>query len=133
MKQSIFHFAASLTLALLLTACARNPAVNQPDTDSSFGGTIDKIDLVNQLVTVQHWPLYKTFKAGPSCEITIPGKNTTTTLADLKVGDMVIVDYQGTGKILEASRLARRSREYIREKEEQYERLEEMLNPSPNR
>jgi len=50
----------------------------------------------------------------------------------LKVGDPVSVAYQGTGNILEANRITLRSREYIREKEEQYERLQEMLLPSPN-
>ena len=134
MKRSIIHFVLGAVLAGLVTACAHHkPATGvKMEVDNAFQGSIDKIDVKNQSVTVQHWPLFKTFKVGPLCEISVPSKDSGTTLADLKVGDFVIVAYQGTGTGLEATRIATRSREFVREKEEQYERLEEMLYPSPN-
>jgi len=72
MKRSIRQLLTGIIFASLLAACAHHPKVVQAPTDSSFQGSIDRIDRVNELVTVQHWPLYKTFKVTSQCDITIP-------------------------------------------------------------
>jgi hypothetical protein len=43
-----------------------------------------------------------------------------------------MVTYEDVDGVLVARRFARRSNEYIRERQEQLQRLEEMLYPSPN-
>jgi hypothetical protein len=64
-------------------------------------------------------------------EVAIPDKQVAT-LADLKTDDPVIVSYEEIGGVLVADRIERRSKEYIKEKQEQWERLDKMLNPNPN-
>jgi hypothetical protein len=106
------------------------PGASAPAT-TDFEGTISRIDVQNDLVTVEHWPLSKTFQVPPECQIDIPS-NENATLTQLKIDDAVIVTYTEEGKGLVASRIARRGKAYDQEKQEQMERLNDMLNPSPN-
>jgi Cu/Ag efflux protein CusF len=107
-----------------------SPVATAPAT-TDFEGTISRIDARNDLVTVEHWPLSKTFRVPPECQIDILS-NENATLTQLKIDDAVIVTYSEVGKGLIASRIARRGKAYDQEKREQMERLNEMLNPSPN-
>ena len=83
------------------------------------------------MITVDHLPLSKTFKVTPDCQIDIL-TNSTATLAELKVGDAVAVTYAELGKNLVASHIARAGKAHDREEEEKMQRLDDMLNPSPN-
>jgi len=103
----------------------------QVDQSKQFAGSIDRINKVAGMVTVVHWPLYKTFEIGPDCQIVIPGRENAT-LDNFRADDLVIVTYEDVDGVLVARRFARRSNEYIRERQEQLQRLEEMLYPSPN-
>ncbi|HUK83818.1 MAG TPA: hypothetical protein VLZ12_14440 [Verrucomicrobiae bacterium] len=103
----------------------------QVDQSKTFAGSIDKIYKAAGIVTVVHWPLYKTFQIDRKCEIVIPGREQAA-LDDFHVNELVIVSYREVGHVLVATRFARRSEEYIQERQEQLQRLEQMLNPSPN-
>ena len=101
------------------------------DSGAEFAGTIEKIDAEEGIIRVEHWPLSKTFRVPPECVIDVPA-SARTGLAQLKVGDPVVVTYSGEGDKLVANRIVRRGRAFAKEHEEQLERLDEMLNPSPN-
>jgi hypothetical protein len=96
-----------------------------------FDGTIGKIDADNGWITVEHWPLSKKFTVPPECEIDI-STNVNATLVQLKVNDPVMVAYSEVGKDLVANRIVRRGKAYDQEQREKYERLNDMLYPSPN-
>ena len=98
---------------------------------TEFAGTVCKMDVVIGLITVEHWPLSRTFKVPPECQIDIL-TNANAVLAELKVGEAVVVTYSEAGKDLVASRIVRQGKEYEQERKEKMERLDEMLNPSPN-
>ena len=115
------------TTAELATPGKANP---EP-TDLEFDGLIDRIGADGATITVQHWPLSKTFRVPPDCEVDI-STNVNARLAELKVNDPVSVIYTEVGKELVASRIVRRGKAYSQEQQEKMERLEEMLNPSPN-
>jgi Cu/Ag efflux protein CusF len=131
----------AVCLAAIVLSCAHHAQtvgnsssskpVKQADENKTFAGSIDRISQKAGMVTVVHWPLYKTFQVGPDCEIVIPGKDNAT-LEDFHMDDLVMVSYEKVDDVLVATRIARRSEAYIREKQEQRERLEEMLNPTPN-
>ena len=70
-------------------------------------------------------------RARPECVIDIPA-NARTGLAQLKVEDAVVVTYSEDGKGLVANRIVRRGKAFTKERDEKMERLDEMLNPSPN-
>ena len=99
--------------------------------NTEFEGTIGRIDVEAGFITVEHWPLSKTFKITPDCEIDTL-TNTSAVLAELKVGDAVGVTYAEVGKDLVASRIARKGKAHDQEEEQKRERLDDMLNPSPN-
>jgi Cu/Ag efflux protein CusF len=99
--------------------------------NAEFEGTIGRIDPEAGFITVEHWPLSKTFKVTPDCQIDIL-TNASAVLTELKVGDAVAVTYAEVGKDLIASRIARGGKAHDREEEQKRERLDEMLNPSPN-
>jgi Cu/Ag efflux protein CusF len=99
--------------------------------NTEFEGTIGRIDPEAGFVTVEHWPLSKTFKVTADCQIDLL-TNASAELAELKVGDAVAVTYAEVGKDLVASRIARKGNAYDREEEQKRESLDEMLNPSPN-
>jgi hypothetical protein len=98
---------------------------------TDFEGTISRVDVQSGLVTVEHWPLSKTFQVPPECQIDILS-NENAALTQLKIDDAVIVSYSEVGKGLVASRIVRRGKAYDQEKRDQMERLNDMLNPSPN-
>jgi len=110
-----------------MTATAGNP---EP-ASLEFDGTIGKIDADNGSITVQHWPLSKKFKVPPECEIDV-STNANATLVQLKVNDPVAVAYSEVGKDLVANRIRRRGKAYDQEQREKFERLNDMLYPSPN-
>ena len=96
-----------------------------------FNGVIGRIDTDHGSITVEHWPLTKTFKVSPDCEIDI-STNANATIGELKVNDPVRVAYAEVGKELVANRIVRRGKAYEEEQREKMERLNEMLYPSPN-
>ncbi|HVM61147.1 MAG TPA: hypothetical protein VMV72_09805 [Verrucomicrobiae bacterium] len=96
-----------------------------------FDGVIGKISADNGSITVEHWPLTKTFKVPADCEIDI-STNANATVAQLRVNDPVSIAYSEVGKELVANRIVRRGRAYEREQREKMERLNDMLYPSPN-
>ncbi len=102
-----------------------------PAKDAQFEGTIGKVDAVNSLITVQHWPLSKTFQVPSGCEIDIL-TNANAVLTQLKAGDAVAVTYSEAGKDLVAMRIVRQGKAQNQEQNEKLERLDKMLNPSPN-
>ena len=107
----------------------RTPIAPPPLGD--FEGTISRIDAEKGLVTVEHWPLSKTFQVPPSCLIDIL-TNENAVLTQLKVNDPVVVMYSEAGGNPVAKRIVRRGKAYEQERREKMERLDEMLNPSPN-
>jgi Cu/Ag efflux protein CusF len=142
MKRSIL--AGFLVLAVVaLSSCVERTARLQPIPtaavergdlpvkDSQFEGTIGKIDTDNGLLTVQHWPLSKTFKVPTECQIDIL-TNANAVLAQLKTGDAVAVTYSEAGKDLVAMRIVSQGKAQHQEQDEKLERLDKMLNPSPN-
>lgn len=147
MKLYVVHIAMGMGVALVALSCAGHSSASKPaaaettvtqkgeiaPATTDFEGTIGRIDIEKGMVTVEHWPLSKTFKVPPECEIYLPTNATASaTLAQLKVEDPVVVTYTEVGKDLVASRIARRGKAYEQERNEKLERLDEMLNPSPN-
>jgi hypothetical protein len=144
-KHSAIQNAVGLGVACLLFSCAERSSVLKPSptagtvtehgeivpANTEFEGTIGRIDPEGGFITVEHWPLSKTFKITAGCQIDIL-TNASAGLAQLKVGDAVAVTYAEVGKDFVASRVARKGRAYDREEEQKRERLDEMLNPSPN-
>jgi hypothetical protein len=99
--------------------------------NAEFAGIIGKIDVEKGLITVEHWPLSKTFGVPPECQIDVlTGANAA--LTQLRVGETVVVTYSEVGKQHVASRIVRKGKVYDQEQKEKMERLDEMLNPSPN-
>jgi Cu/Ag efflux protein CusF len=145
MKYSVIQVVIGLGVAVLSFSCAEQSSVLKPTptaatvtekgkivpANTEFEGTIGKIDPEGGFITVEHWPLSKTFKVTPDCQIDIL-TNASAVLAQLKIGDAVAVTYAEIGKDLVASRIAREGKAHDREQEEKMERLNEMLNPSPN-
>ena len=145
MKYSVIQITIGLGVAILSFSCAEQTSVLKPTptaatvtekgkivpSNTEFEGTIGRIDAEAGLITVQHWPLSKTFRVTPDCQIDIL-TNATAVLAQLKIGDAVAVTYAEVGKDLVASRIIRKGKAHDREQEEKMERLDEMLNPSPN-
>ena len=145
MKRSVIQIGIGLGVAILLLSCAEQSSVfkSTPTADTvtekgkivpantEFEGTIGRIDPEAGFVTVEHWPLSRTFKITPDCQIDML-TNASAVLAELKVGDAVDVTYAEVGKDLVASRIVRKGRAHDREEEQKRERLDEMLNPSPN-
>ena len=145
MKRSVIQIGIGLGVAILLLSCAEQSNVlkSTPTADTvtekgrivpantEFEGTIGRIDTEAGFVTVEHWPLSRTFKITPGCQIDML-TNASAVLAELKVGDAVDVTYAEVGKDLVASRIVRKGRAHDREEEQKRERLDEMLNPSPN-
>jgi Cu/Ag efflux protein CusF len=145
MKHSVIKITIGLGVAILSFSCAEQSSVLKPTSTSAtvtekgeivlanteFEGTIGRIDPEAGFVTVEHWPLSKTFKVTADCQIDLL-TNASAELAELKVGDAVAVTYAEVGKDLVASRIARKGNAYDREEEQKRESLDEMLNPSPN-
>jgi Cu/Ag efflux protein CusF len=145
MKRSVIQIGIGLGVAILLLSCAEQSSVlkSTPTADTvtekgkivpantEFEGTIGRIDPEAGFITVEHWPLSRTFKITPDCQIDML-TNASAVLAELKVGDAVDVTYAEVGKDLVASRIVRKGRAHDREEEQKRERLDEMLNPSPN-
>ncbi|HTS17524.1 MAG TPA: hypothetical protein VMP11_08120 [Verrucomicrobiae bacterium] len=96
-----------------------------------FDGVIGRIDVDKQLITVERWPLSRTFKVSPDCEVDI-STNATATVAELRVNDPVRIAYAEVGKELVANRIVRRGKAYEQEQRGKMERLNDMLYPSPN-
>lgn len=96
-----------------------------------FDGTIEKIDVGNGAIIVGRWPLSRKFRVPPECEIDV-STNASATLVQLKVNDPVIVAYSEVGKDLVANRIRRRGKAYDEEERGKFERLNDMLYPSPN-
>ena len=145
MKHSVIKITIGLGVAILSFSCAEQSSVLKPTSTSAtvtekgeivlanteFEGTIGRIDSEAGFITIEHWPLSKTFKVTPDCQIDLL-TNASAELAELKVGDAVAVTYAEVGKDLVASRIARKGKAYDREEEQKRESLDEMLNPSPN-
>ena len=145
MKYSVIRVLVGLGAAILSFSCAEQSSVLKPSptaatvtekgkivpSNTEFEGTIGRIDVEAGLITVEHWPLSKTFRVTPDCQIDVL-TNATAVLAELKVQDAVVVTYAEVGRDLVASRIVRRGKAHDREQEEKMERLDEMLNPSPN-
>jgi len=145
MKYSVIPVVIGMGAAILSFSCAEQSSVLKPSpaaatvtekgkivpSNTEFEGTIGRIDAEAGLITVQHWPLSKTFKVTPDCQIDI-STNANAVLTELKVEDPVTVTYAEVGKDLVASRIVRNGKAHDREQEEKMERLDDMLNPSPN-
>jgi hypothetical protein len=99
--------------------------------NTEFAGTISRIDAENRSITVEHWPLSKTFRVPPECQIDVL-TDANAALAQLRVEEAVVVTYSEVDKELVASRIVRKGKAYDQEEKEKMERLDEMLNPSPN-
>ncbi len=146
MKRSVIQITIGLGVAILLSfSCAEQSSVLKPTPASAtvtdkgktvpanteFEGTIGRVDAEAGFITVEHWPLSKTFKVTPDCQIDIL-TNASAVLTELKAGDAVGVTYAEIGKDLVASHIIRKGRAHDQEEEQKRERLDEMLNPSPN-
>jgi Cu/Ag efflux protein CusF len=145
MKYSVVQVAIGLGVVILSFSCAEQSSVLKPTAtaatvtdkgkivpaNTEFEGTIGRIDVEAGFITVEHWPLSKTFKITPDCQIDIL-TNANAVLAELKVGDAVGVTYAEVGKDLVANRITRQGKAHDQEEEQKRERLDEMLNPSPN-
>jgi hypothetical protein len=150
MKLRTIMAAAEVSLASLAFSCAQQAPVREsrsrPESAQeisaalsagSFVGDIDKINKSTGMVTVQHWPVSKSFKVAQDCIIIIPDK-ADAKLDDLRIADPVVVSYADVGGLLVANRIERRSNEYLKERRDREQRLEDMINPdlnqpSPNR
>jgi Cu/Ag efflux protein CusF len=145
MKYSVIQIGIGLSVAILSFSCAEQSSLLKPapagamvtekgeigPANTEFEGTIGRIDAEAGLITVQHWPLSRTFRVTPDCQIDIL-TNASAALTQLKIGDAVAVTYAEVGKDLVASRISREGKAHDREQEEKLQRLDEMLNPSPN-
>lgn len=144
MKHQAFCVLLAIGLAVALVSCVEHTTTMvpidaafpgaKPSTEPvglEFDGTIGRIDADNETITVDHWPLSKKFHVPSDCEIDI-STNVNVTLAQLKVNDPVTVAYSEIGKELVATRIVRRGKAYNEEQQEKMERLDDMLNPSPN-
>ncbi|MGD1018308.1 MAG: hypothetical protein ABSA12_03205 [Verrucomicrobiia bacterium] len=145
MKQQAICVVVGIAVGAIAMSCAETTMVNKPadvgimasengnpePASLEFDGTIEKIDADNGSITVQHWPLSKRFQVPPGCEIE-GSPNGNAALVQLKVNDPVSIAYSEVGKDLVATRIRRRGRAYDQEQREKFERLNDMLYPSPN-
>jgi hypothetical protein len=145
LKRGAVWVAIWIGMAIMVWSCAETSSTHKsaavPATltkdgtvepvSAEFKGTVAKVDADKGLVTVQRLPLSKTFKVAANCQISTP-TNATASLAELKVNDPVTVAYATVGEELVASRIAHGGTAMKREQDEKLERLDEMLNPSPN-
>lgn len=145
MKRSIIEIIVGLGVAAMALSCAQHSAAPKPagaeatvtekgeivPAATDFEGTVGKIDADKGLITVHRFPLSKTFKVPPECQIDVV-TNTSAALTQLKLDDAVTVTYSEVGEDLVATRIARKGKAHDKEREEKWERLEEMINPSPN-
>lgn len=145
MRRSMVHVVVGVGVAVMALSCAEPLSVRKPaaadamvtgkgeivSATTEFEGTIGKIDAVNGLIRVEHWPLSKTFRVPLECVIDIQA-NATAGLAQLKVEDAVVVTYSEVGKEFVANRIVRHGKAFTKERDEKLERLDDMLNPSPN-
>jgi Cu/Ag efflux protein CusF len=143
MKRSILLGGFLVLAVVVLSSCVERATRLQPvpvtavdkgdppATSIRFAGTIDKVDAASGLITVQHWPLSKTFQVPSHCEIDIL-TNANAVLTQLKVGDPVTVTYSEAGKGLVATRIVLQGKAQNQEQDEKLERLDKMLYPSPN-
>jgi len=145
MKRYMAQVVVGLGVAVMALSCAEQSSVLKPATPEAtvtgrgeivpatteFAGTIGKVDAEKGLIRVEHWPLSKTFRVPPECVIDIPTK-AGGGLAQLKVEDAVVVTYSEAGTELVANRIVRQGKAFTKERDEKLERLNEMLNPSPN-
>ena len=145
MRRSMVPVVVGVGVAVMALSCAEQTSVRKsPATEATitgrgeivpastdFAGTIGKIDAVNGWIRVEHWPLSRTFRVPPECVIDVP-TNAKTVLAQLKVEDAVVVTYTEVGKEFVANRIVRRGKAFTKERDEKLERLDDMLNPSPN-
>jgi hypothetical protein len=145
MKHSVSQIAVALGVAVLALSCAQESSVLKPSAaagtvtgrgeivpaNPEFEGTIGRINPEAGFITVVHWPISRNFKITAGCQIDIL-TNANAVLTELKVGDAVAVTYAEIGNDFVASRIARRGKAYDREEDQKRERLDEMLNPSPN-
>jgi hypothetical protein len=144
MKHPVVRVVIGVCVAVMALSCAEQSSVRKPaspeatvtssgeiESATEFAGTIGKIDAEKGLIWVEHWPLSKMFRVPPECVIDIP-TNVKTGLAQLKVQDAVVVTYSETGNEFVANRIVRQGKAFTKERDEKLERLDEMLNPSPN-
>jgi len=145
MKHRVHWIAIGVCLSVGAMSCVeRQVAIKPTDVDVTaaekgkvepasfeFDGTIDKLDVENGILTVQHWPLSKKFRVPPECEIDV-STNANAALVQLKVNDPVAVVYSEVGNDFVANRIVRRGKAYDQEQREKMERLNDMLYPSPN-
>jgi hypothetical protein len=145
MKRSMVQVVVGIGMAVMALSCAEQSSVTRPAgaegtitgkgevmaSATEFEGTIGRIDAKNGLITVEHWPLTKTFKVPSDCVIDVL-TNVNAVLTELKVENAVVVTYSEAGKELVASRIVCKGKAYDQERREKVERLDEMLNPSPN-
>src|SRR5438046_2676571 len=100
MKRYLVHIAVGMSIAVAALSCAERSSVLNPrpagmtvtekgeiaPAITDFEGTIGRIDTDKRMVTVDHWPLTRTFRVPPECQIEIPRNATASaTLAQLKV------------------------------------------------
>jgi hypothetical protein len=145
MKRYLVLAAIGICVVVLGVSCADRATARKPMTtgatvtgkgeiepaNTEFAGTIGKIDAEKGSITVEHWPLSKTFRVPPECRIDVL-TDANAALTQLRVGEAVVVTYSEGGKELVASRIVRKGKAYDQEQKEKMERLDEMLNPSPN-
>src|SRR5438105_4996927 len=86
MKQYVVHIAIGVSVAVVTLSCAERSSVLKPapaemtvtekgeiaPATTDFEGTIGRIDAEKRMVTVEHWPLTRTFRVPPECQIEIP-------------------------------------------------------------
>ena len=145
MKCTMVQVVVGVGVAVMALSCAEQSSVLKPadpeatvtgrgeivPATSEFAGTIGKIDADTGSIRVEHWPLSKTFRVPPECVIDIPTK-AGGGLARLKVEDAVVVTYSEDGKEFVANRIVRQGKAFNKERDEKLERLDDMINPSPN-
>src|ERR1017187_2626627 len=102
MKNTVISVVIGLGAAILLFSCAEQSSVLKSTptaatvtekgkivpSNTEFEGTISRIDAEAGLIAVPHWPLPRTSKATPDCQIAIRRKPSAV-LAQLKIGDAV--------------------------------------------
>lgn len=145
MTRSMIQVVIGIGVVAVALSCAEHSSRLQPTAaeatvtekgeiataNTEFEGTIGKINADKGLVRVEHWPLSKTFKVPPDCQIDVL-TNANAVLTQLKVGDAVRVSYSEVGQDLVADRIVRKGKAYDQERKEKMERLDKMLNPSPS-
>src|SRR6266403_4837252 len=135
MKRYVVHIINGICVPLVGVSCADRATARKPVTaaaivtgkgeiepeNTEFAGTIGKIDAVKGSITVEHWPLSKTFRVPPECQIDVLTE-TNGALTQLRVEEAVVVTYAEVGKELVASRIVRKGKAYDQEQKEKMER-----------